>query len=182
MSNDFPVQSVRSQFPALERAKPFVYFDNAAGAQLPQNVLDAVARHLLDFNVQRGGRYEKSREVDRTIATAREKVAAWLNATDPTEVAFGMNATSFIRLVSLAIGQTLEPSRNEIVVTDLDHDANVATWLALERMGASFAWWKMRNDGKLHVEDLIPLLSRRTRLVACTAVSHALGSLVDVAA
>jgi cysteine desulfurase family protein (TIGR01976 family) len=182
MTAQFPVQAVRSRFPALERAAPFIYFDNAAGAQLPQNVLDAVARHLLDFNVQRGGRYEKSREVDRVIALGRERVATWLNAADPSEVAFGMNATSFIRLVSLAIGQTLEPDRNEIVVTDLDHDANVATWLALRRMGAALVWWKMRDDGKLHVEDLLPLLSRRTRLVACTAASHALGSLVDVPA
>jgi cysteine desulfurase family protein (TIGR01976 family) len=179
---EFPIQAVRSKFPALERAAPFVDFDNAAGAQLPRNVLDAVARHLLDFNVQRGGRYEKSREVDRVISTGRERVAAWLNASDPCEVAFGMNATSFIRLVSLAIGQTIEAQRNEFVVTDLDHDANVATWLALKRMGARFVWWKMRDDGRLHVEDLLPLLSRKTRLVACTAVSHALGSLVDIAA
>jgi cysteine desulfurase family protein (TIGR01976 family) len=179
---EFPVDAVRAKFPALERAKPFVYFDNAAGAQLPQNVLDAVARHLLDINVQRGGRYEKSRDVDRMISTAREKVATWLNASDPSEVAFGMNATSFIRLVSLAIGQTIEPERNRFVVTDLDHDANVATWLALKRFGAEFVWWKMRDDGKLHVEDLLPLLSPKTKLVACTAVSHALGSLVDVAA
>src|SRR6516162_433329 len=77
---EFPIESVRAQFPALARAQPFVYFDNAAGAQAPKNVLDAVARHLLDFNVQRGGRYEKSLEVDRVIATARDKVAAWLNA------------------------------------------------------------------------------------------------------
>ena len=179
---EFPIESVRAKFPALGRAAPFVYFDNAAGAQLPQNVLDAVSHHLLDVNVQRGGRYAKSREVDRVIATGREKVAAWLNARDPSEVCFGMNATSFIRLVSLAIGQTIEAERNEFVLTDLDHDANVATWLALERMGAKFVWWKMREDGRLYVEDLLPLLSERTRLVACTAVSHALGSLVDVAA
>jgi len=179
---EFPIESVRAKFPALKRAAPFVYFDNAAGAQLPQTVLDAVAHHLLDVNVQRGGRYAKSREVDRVIAAAREKVAAWLNAKDPSEVCFGMNATSFIRMVSLAIGQTIQPERNEIVVTDLDHDANVATWLALQRMGAAFVWWKMREDGRLHVDDLLPLLSDRTRLVACTAVSHALGSLVDVGA
>lgn len=182
MTIEFPVDAVRAKFPALERASPFVYFDNAAGAQLPQNVLDAVAHHLLDVNVQRGGRYAKSREVDRVIWTAREKVAAWLNATDPSEVCFGMNATSFIRLVSLAIGQTIKPERNEFILTDLDHDANVATWLALARMGAQFVWWKMRDDGRLYVEDLLPLLSERTRLVAFTAVSHALGSLVDVAA
>lgn len=182
MTVEFPVDAVRAKFPALERALPFVYFDNAAGAQAPQSVLDAVSRHLLDFNVQRGGRYEKSREVDRVIAAAREKVATWLNAGDPSEVAFGMNATSFIRMVSLAIGQTLGEDRNEFIVTDLDHDANIATWLALKRAGASFAWWKMRDDARLYVEDLVPLLSSRTRLVACTAVSHALGSLVDIAA
>lgn len=182
MTAEFPIAAVRAKFPALERASPFVYFDNAAGAQLPKNVLDAVAHHLLDVNVQRGGRYEKSREVDRVIASAREKIAAWLNASDPSEVCFGMNATSFIRLVSLAIGQTIGSGRNEFVVTDLDHDANVATWLALERMGARFVWWTMRDDGRLHIEDLLPLLSARTRLVACTAVSHALGSLVDIAA
>ena len=182
MTAPFPIDAVRAQFPAIARAAPFVYFDNAAGAQSPQNVLDAVAGHLLDFNVQRGGRYAKSVEVDRVIVSAREKVATWLNAADPSEVAFGMNATSFIRLVSLAIGQTLQADRNQFVVTDLDHDANVATWLQLERMGATFAWWRMRDDGRLHVEDLIPLLSSKTRLVACTAVSHALGSLVDIAA
>jgi cysteine desulfurase family protein (TIGR01976 family) len=147
---------------------------------LPQNVLDAVAFHLLDCNVQRGGRYEKSRAVDEMIVSAREKVAAWLNASDPSEIAFGMNATSFIRLVSLAIGQTIVPARNQFILTDVDHEANIATWLVLERFGAEFAWWKMRSDGRLHVEDLLPLLSQRTKLVACTAVSHALGSLVDV--
>lgn len=180
MINAFPVDQVRAQFPALERAAPFIYFDNAAGAQAPQGVLDTVAGHLLDFNVQRGGPYAKSQAVDRAIDEARIKVAAWLNADDPAEVAFGMNATSFIRLVSLAIGQTLQGERTEIVVTDLDHDANVATWLALQPAGAKIVWWRMRDDRRLHVEDLIPLLSDRTRLVACTAVSHALGSLVDV--
>jgi cysteine desulfurase family protein (TIGR01976 family) len=173
---------VREQFPALKRAEPFIYFDNAAGAQAPRRVLDAVARHLLDFNVQRGGRYPKSVEVDRVIAAAREKVALFLNAASPDEVAFGMNATAFIRLVSLAIGQTLKPDRPEIVVTDLDHHANISTWQELEKTGARIAWWRMREDHRLHVEDLVPLLSERTRLVACTVVSHALGSRVDVAA
>ena len=182
MTKDFPIDDLRAKFPALGRAAPFVYFDNAAGAQAPQSVLDTVAMHLLDFNVQRGGRYPKSVEVDRVIAAARAKVATWINAREANEICFGMNATSFIRLVSLAIGQTLEAPRNRIVVTDLDHDANVATWLALKRMGAEFDWWKMRGDGKLHIDDLLPLLDERTRIVACTSVSHALGSLVDIPA
>ena len=75
MTAEFPIDAVRAKFPALKRAAPFVYFDNAAGAQSPQSVLDVVANHLLDFNVQRGGRYAKSVEVDRVIAVAREKVA-----------------------------------------------------------------------------------------------------------
>lgn len=176
----FPIQTVRDLFPALQAAAPFVYFDNAAGAQAPKIVLDRVASHLLNFNVQRGGRYAKSVEVDRVIAEARAKVSCLLNAWSPEEVAFGLNATSFIRMVSLAIGQTLTPERPEIVLTDMEHDANVATWLQLERMGARFVWWKMRADRKLHVADLIPLLNSQTRLVACTAVSHAMGTFVDV--
>jgi len=178
----FPIEAVRSRFPALERAAPFVYFDNAAGAQAPKTVLDATARHLLEFNVQRGGRYPKSVEVDRVIHEARRKVALFLNAKSPEEIAFGMNATSFMRLISLAVGQTLTPQRNEIIVTDMDHHANISTWLELERMGAKIRWWKMRQDFRLHVEDLIPLLSERTKLTACTVTSHALGSRVDVTA
>jgi len=177
----FPIDSVRASFPALHEPPPFVFFDNAAGAQVPQLVLDTINRHLLHCNVQRGGRYAKSVAVDEAIARARESVAIFLNARDPKEIAFGMNATSFIRLVSLAIGQTLS-ERNEIVVTDIDHEANIATWLALEREGAKFRWWNMRADGNLHAEDLRPLLSTETRLVACTVTSNALGSIVDVAA
>ena len=91
-----------------------------------------------------------------------------------------MNATSFIRLVSLAIGQELG-QRNEIVITDLDHEANVATWMVLERYGAKFVWWKMRDDGNLHPDDLAALVGPKTRLVACTLTSNAIGSIVDVA-
>ena len=176
-----PLDSLRTQFPALLRADPFVFFDNAAGAQVPQQVLDAVNCHLIEHNVQRGGRYPHSMAVDATIHRARGSVAAFVNARRPEEIAFGMNATSFIRLISLAIGQTLR-ERNEIIVTDLDHEANVATWLALESQGARFVWWKIRADGCLHPEDLAPLLSPRTRLVACTLTSNALGSIVDVRA
>ena len=180
-SPTFPAATLRAQFPALQRAGSFVFFDNAAGAQVPQSVLDAVNLHLLDHNVQRGGRYPQSMAVDATIARARESVAAFLNAPRAEEIAFGMNATSFIRTISLAIGLTLG-ERNEIIVTDLDHAANVETWLALERMGAKFVWWKIRPDGCLYMDDLKPLLSRRTRLVACTLTSNALGSIVNVRA
>ncbi|MGB0012393.1 MAG: cysteine desulfurase-like protein [Candidatus Sulfotelmatobacter sp.] len=172
---------VRSQFPALNQKPPFIFFDNAAGAQIPQVVFDAIHHHLLHHNVQRGGRYTKSIEVDDAIARARDSVGVLINARHPNEIAFGMNATSFLRLLSLAIGRTLQ-ARSEIVVTELDHEANIATWLQLQREGAKIVWWKMREDNNLHVEDLALLLTSKTRLVACTVASNALGSIVDVAA
>jgi cysteine desulfurase family protein (TIGR01976 family) len=181
MIHTFPAEALRAQFPALQRAGSFVFFDNAAGAQVPQIVLDAVNRHLVEHNVQRGGRYPQSIAVDAAIARARDSVAAFVNARRPEEIAFGMNATSFIRTISLAVGLTLQ-DRNEIIVTDLDHAANVETWLALERMGARLLWWRMRADGCLYPQDLQPLLSSRTRMVACTLTSNALGSIVDVRA
>jgi cysteine desulfurase family protein (TIGR01976 family) len=178
---NFPCDRIRSLFPGLNEEPRFIFFDNGAGAQIPQGVFDAIHGHLLHRNVQRGGRYARSMEVDATIERARESVAALINARDCNEIAFGMNATSFLRLLSLAIGRTLA-TRNEIVVTDLDHEANIATWLQLEREGARIVWWKMREDNNLHVEDLAPLLTTKTRLVACTVASHALGSILDVTA
>ena len=177
---EFSVERVRQMFPALNRGNGTVFFDNAAGAQIPQRVFDAINDHLLCRNVQRGGPYRESQEVDAVIARARQTVAALVNAADPDEISFGMNATSFIRLVSLALSQSLV-DRREIIVSELDHEANVATWLALEREGAVIRWWKVREDGNLNLHDLEQLLSGRTRLVACTATSNALGTIVDVA-
>src|SRR3954447_20540763 len=179
----FPADELRRQFPAIERAGQFVFFDNAAGAQIPDRVLAAVTDHLLARNVQRGGPYQQSREVDAMIARARESVAAFVNARGADEIAFGLNATSFIRAISLAVGQTLD-RRPEIVVSDLDHEANVATWLALQRAGARIVWWQARagaDGARLHAEDLDPLLNERTRIVACTLASNAIGSVVDIA-
>jgi cysteine desulfurase family protein (TIGR01976 family) len=178
----FPADELRRRFPAIERAGRFVFFDNAAGAQIPSSVLEAVTDHLLARNVQRGGPYRQSREVDAMIGRARESVAAFVNARAADEIAFGLNATSFIRAISLAVGQTLG-GRPEIVVSDLDHEANVATWIALQRGGARIVWWRARvgpDGATLNAADLEPLLNERTRLVACTLASNAIGSLVDV--
>jgi len=95
---------------------PVPFFDNAAGAQVPSCALAAITDHLIARNVQRGGPYGRSQEVDAMIARAREAVAAFVNARAPEEIAFGLNATSFIRSISLAIGQALG-DRTEIIVT-----------------------------------------------------------------
>ena len=185
---EFPIDDVRAAFPALH--DEFIFFDNAAGAQAPETVLNAVANHLLHRNVQRGGRYKQSQEVDEAIAQARASVALLVNARHPDEISFGMNATSFMRLISIAIGQSFSdcvgsghPSndRREIIVTDLDHEANISVWLALEREGVKIVWWHFREDGRLHAEDLENLLSPRTRIVACTLASNAIGSILNIA-
>lgn len=176
----FPVDDLRLEFPALAQAGEFLFFDNAAGAQVPTNALLAVTDHLIARNVQRGGPYRRSQEVDAMIVRTRAAVAALVNAPAADEIAFGLNATSFIRSISLAVGQTLA-SRPEIIVSDLDHEANIATWTALERFGARLVWWRVGDDGRLSVDDLRGLLSERTRLVACTVASNATGSRVDVA-
>lgn len=180
----FPVDDIRQRFPSLQTAGPFIFFDNAAGAQVPGSVVEAVTDHLLHRNVQRGGPYRRSRDVDAMIASARDSVAAFVNARSSDEIAFGLNATSFIRAISLGIGYTLAPddeeSRIEIVVSELDHEANIATWLALERLGARIVWWRVGDDGRLHTRELEPLLGPRTRLVACTVATNATGTLVDV--
>ena len=179
--NSFPVQELRAQFPAIQKAGDFIFLENAGGSQVPQCVVDAVTSHLIDFNVQRMAKYRHSQGVDRNLQAARESVAILVNAFRPEELSFGLNATSFIRLVSLGIAKMLQ-TRNEIVVTDMDHDANIATWLALEENGAKIVWWRMRDDGTLKPEDLKPLVNSRTRLVAVTATAHSIGTIVDVAA
>jgi cysteine desulfurase family protein (TIGR01976 family) len=174
------MHEVRAQFPALAKAGRFLFFDNAAGAQVPERVLDAVTDHLVSRNVQRGGPYRHSREVDAMIARTRASLAAFVNANGPDEIAFGLNATSFMRAISLAIGQNLG-SRREIVVSELDHEANVATWRALERYGARVVVWPVRSDSRLYTADLDALIGEQTRIVACTVASNATGSIVDVA-
>jgi cysteine desulfurase family protein (TIGR01976 family) len=179
--NQFPVDEIRKLFPAIQKAGDFIFLENAGGSQVPQTVVDAVTQHLVDFNVQRMAKYQHSQGVDRSLELARESVAMLVNAYRPEEISFGLNATSFIRLVSLGIAKLLG-ERNEIIITDMDHDANIATWMALEADGAKIVWWHMREDGTLHTEDLAPLLNNNTRLVACTVTAHSIGTIVDVAA
>lgn len=180
----FSIDAVRAQFPSVQSAEPFVFLDNAAGAQVPRRVVDAVSEHLLRRNVQRGGPYQRSHEVDAMIAAARESVAALVNARSSDEIAFGLNATSFIRSISLAVGQSLAASlpRNEIVVSEVDHEANIAAWLALEAAGARIVWWRAGDDARLHAADLEAVVGPHTRMVACTLATNATGSIVDVAA
>src|SRR5262249_5029453 len=132
--------------------------------------------------VKGGGQYMLSREVDDVIDRARAAVADLVNAADPNEIVFGLNGTSFMRLVSQTIAEHRN-GRNEIIVTELDHEANISVWLDLQKRGFTVRFWPLAEGSpRLDVNDLIPLLSDRTLLVAVTWASNATGSLVDVAA
>jgi hypothetical protein len=117
------------------RTTPISFFSKTRAARKFRRAWSTRSRaHLVDFNVQRMAKYRHSAGVDRNLAEARESVAMLVNAYRPEEISFGLNATSFIRLVSLGIGKLLG-ERDEIVVTDMDHDANISTWTALEGIG-----------------------------------------------
>lgn len=178
----FPVDAVRAQFPALHEIRDTIFFDNAAGSQLPARVIDAVTDHLVHRMVQRGGPYRLSREVDDVIVRARAAVADWVNAASPAEIVFGLNGTSFMRLVSLCVAEQGGP-RNEVIVSELDHEANISVWLELEKRGMTVRFWPLAADGepRLELQDLLPLLSEKTRMVAVTMASNAVGSTVDIA-
>src|SRR5688500_15579343 len=152
-------ESVRTRFPALRAAGDReVFFDNAAGAQVPDEVVDAVRDHLVARNVQRGGRYPRSREVDARIEETREFLAAFLHAESPNEIVFGLNSTSLIRMVAESLRPQLRPG-DRVVVTDLDHEANIGPWLRLATSGVTPLWWKVRgSEAALDPDDLSSLL------------------------
>jgi cysteine desulfurase family protein (TIGR01976 family) len=175
---------VRDQFPALrqidERGRSFVYFDGPGGTQVPQSVVDAMADYLAHANANVHGAYLTSRRSDRIIAEARQAMADFLNAPSPDEIVFGPNMTTLTFNISRAIGRDLRPG-DEIVVTRLDHDANIAPWLALEEKGIVVRHADFNPaDCSLDMEGLAALISERTRLVAVGYASNAVGTINDV--
>ncbi len=176
---------VRPAFPALRRSfggHPIAYFDGPGGTQVPQRVVDAIADYLLNHNANDGWAYATSVETDQGLQRARATVAAFLNAT-PNEVVFGANMTTLTFHLARAIGRSLVPG-DEIVVTDLDHHANVDPWVALARdYGATIRRVPLR-DGRpeLDLDAYRTILSSRTKLVAVGLSSNAFGTINPVAA
>lgn len=173
------VGAVRARFPAL--ASGAAFFDGPAGSQVPQSVIDAVAGYLRDSNANTHGAFATSRATDAMVDGARAAVARFLGAPDPAGVAFGPNMTTLTLSLSRALARTWEPG-DEIVVTRLDHDANVWPWvLAARDAGATVRWLDFeRDDCTLDTERLRALLSERTQLVAVGAASNAVGTINPV--
>src|SRR5258708_2756701 len=178
---------VRSQFPSLAQTvngHPAAFLDGPGGTQVPQRVVDAISNYLRRDNANTGGAYATSRNTDAMLAEARAAMADFLNCA-ADEVVFGPNMTTLTYAMSRSFGREiggrdLGPG-DEILVTRLDHDANVSPWLALEEKGVTIRWAEIhKEDCTLDVEDLTAKLNSKTRLVAIGYASNAVGTINPV--
>lgn len=175
----------RRQFPSLQRevnGQPAIFLDGPGGTQTPESVIDAMSRYLRFDNANRGGRFITSQNTVLTQDGARQAIADLFNARRSEEIVFGQNMTSLTLSMSRAISRTWQQG-DELIVTRLDHDANISPWLlAAAEQGVTVRWLDFRpEDCTLDLDGLPDLLSDKTRLVAVTLASNAVGSFVDVA-
>ena len=180
----FPIDWVRDQFPALRRSKgnqPVIYLDGPGGTQVPEQVIDAIADYLRTSNSNLGGKFVTSAQTGELVLRARSALADFINAREPREIVFGQNMTSLTFALSRSLARTWSAD-SEIIVTSLDHDANIAPWrLAAAERGVTVKTWEVcKQTCSLDLEDLRPLLNKRTALIAVTLASNASGSHVDV--
>src|SRR2546423_13827130 len=180
---DLALQSVRRQFPSLSRkvdGQPVVYLDNPAGTQVPQRVIDRTAACWRTMNANRGSAFVTSEETEALLAEVREAAAVFLNAASAEEIVFGANMTTLTFAVSRAIGRELRPG-DEIVVTRLEHDGNVSPWLALQEQGVMVRFVDIAvPECTIDMDDFRRQLGPRTRLVAVTHASNAVGTIPDL--
>jgi cysteine desulfurase family protein (TIGR01976 family) len=177
------LDAIRAEFPALSRrhaGRPYSYLDGPGGTQVPRRTVEAMARYLEMSNANHEGAFPTSEESDAILAEAHAAAADFLGAARPDEVAFGQNMTTLTFAVSRAIGRALRAG-DEVVVTRLDHDANIAPWLALEEeRGVTARWVGIRADTTLELADLESVLGPRTRVVAVGLASNATGTINPV--
>ena len=177
----YPLEKIRSSFPSLSRKfkeREAVYFDGPGGSQVPQSVADAVSNYLLNHNANTGMSFVTSIETDEIITETLSACAEFLGCSDPTEIAFGQNMTSLNIQLASALSKTWGPG-DEIVVTRLDHDANVRPWsLAAEWSGASLKKIEVNpDDCTLDMGSVAESISERTVLVAIGAASNLSGTI-----
>jgi cysteine desulfurase family protein (TIGR01976 family) len=179
----FDLTWIRAQFPALAQevnGHPAVFFDGPGGTQVPQRVIDAVADYLIHHNANTHGAFATSRRTDETIDAARAAMADFLGCA-ADEVIFGPNMTTLTFAISRAFGRDIRPG-DEIVLTRLDHDANVAPWKALEEQGAIIRMVDIDTEEcTLDMADMARAIGPRTKLVAVGYASNAVGTINDVA-
>ncbi|MCC7185354.1 MAG: cysteine desulfurase-like protein [Acidobacteria bacterium] len=172
----------RSQFPALsDDPDAWVYLDNAGGSQVLGTVADRVREYLLTSSVQTGASYGVSALAAERLLAGQSAVAELINAARPEEVVFGASSTVMIQTLARAIAPRLSAG-DEVVVSMIDHEANIGPWLALQSHGIVVRHWHLNQETMtLEVEDLERLMTSRTRLVVCTQTSNIFGQVIPVA-
>ena len=178
------IDALRARFPALGRMhgdRPFIYFDGPGGTQVPQSGIDAVARYYETSNANHGGTFTTSEQSDAVVAEAHAAIADLLGVS-AEEIVLGANMTTLTFHLSRSIAATFGPG-DEIVLSGLDHAANVDPWVAMAKdRDLVIRWWEPRlDDCTLDIEDLKAVLSPRTRLVAAGWASNAVGTINPVA-
>jgi cysteine desulfurase family protein (TIGR01976 family) len=173
----------RKDFPALQRltgGSELAYLDGPAGSQVPRCVIETIEDFYASCNVNTQGNFPPSREVDRRLRVARETLAAFLGADGPHCISFGQNMTTLNFSLSAAIGRTLK-SGDEVLITQLDHEANRGPWLRLKEQGVVVREVLMTPTGELDAADMAAKISDRTKVFALGASSNALGTVNDLA-
>ncbi|MFL5166073.1 MAG: aminotransferase class V-fold PLP-dependent enzyme, partial [Microvirga sp.] len=181
----YDVETIRAEFPILSQqvyGKPLVYLDNAASAQKPRDVLDRSYKgYTTEYaNVHRGLHFLANAATE-AYEGAREKVQIFLNAARKEEIIFTRNATEAINLVAQTFGRERIGEGDEIVLSIMEHHSNIVPWHFLrERQGAVIKWAPVDDDGNFLIDEFEKLLSPRTKIVAITQMSNALGTMVPV--
>jgi len=176
-------QRSRTDFPALLRPREGVdlaFLDGPGGSQVPAAVIEAIGDFYASCNVNTRGNFPPSREVDRRMQIARAALATFLGAASADCISFGQNMTTLCFALSAAIGRTLKPG-DEVLITELDHEANRGPWLRLEAHGAILREVRLKESGVLDAEDMAAKISARTKVFALGASSNALGTVNDIA-
>lgn len=182
----FDLESVRAQFPALsitDNGVPRIYFDNPAGTQVPRGVADAMSDCLLKTNANLGGYFASSQEAGSVVDSARLAMADFLNAASPDELIFGHNMTTLTLHISRSLGRLFKPG-DEIVLSQMDHDANVWPWVLLARdLDLTVKWMPFNTESfEFDLAVLDELLTDRTRLLCVGGASNLTGTINDITA
>ncbi len=183
MPHPLDLSAIRAHFPSLsigDDGRAPIFFDNPGGTQVARQVIEAVTDYYLHDNANHGGAFATSARSDAILHEAHAAMADFLGAASPDEIVFGPNMTTLTFSLSRAIGRTLKPG-DEIVVTRLDHDANIAPWLALQERGVVVKWADVNTgDCTLDMGSLEAAITERTRVVAVGYASNAVGTINDV--
>jgi cysteine desulfurase family protein (TIGR01976 family) len=183
MFGDSGARRCRADFPSLARRHgdhTLAYLDGPAGTQVPSAVIEAIAGYYRSSNANTDGQFVTSHETDALISAARDTVAAFLGAPSGRTISFGQNMTTLCYSLSHALGRDLAAG-DEVLVTQLDHEANRGPWISLRERGVRVQEVRLRPDGRLDYDDMAAKIGPRTRLVAMGLSSNALGTVNDAA-